>query len=131
MGRGLSKLQRFILSEAGLRRRVYYADILMGFFGWKPRWKPHRYGDERFPAETPEENGLLWAPNSQRFRPREIGEKTYRKVRATLTRSCQRLADRGLIVCYQGAYAHWSGVEITDQGKEWLSVNMVANLPPT
>lgn len=44
MGRGLSDLQRYVLARAGEQERVYYADILEGYFGWRPRRPLRRYG---------------------------------------------------------------------------------------
>jgi hypothetical protein len=106
MGRGLSELQRFILREAGKRGRAYYADVLTGFFGWKPT-----------PSRLPR------TPGQQRFSRSRIGERRYAKTMATLSRACWRLGQRGLVTCLQGARSHWSGVELTDKGREWLSVN--------
>ena len=38
MGRGLSRLQRHILKRAAQLDRVYYADILMDFYGFPTTW---------------------------------------------------------------------------------------------
>ena len=65
----------------------------------------------------------------QRFSRAGIGEKTYRKIMATLSRSCRRLGERSLVVCLVGTNAHWSGVEITDKGRGCLSVNTVEKKP--
>jgi hypothetical protein len=44
MGRGLSKLQTFIVQRAAERERLYYAEIFVDYFGWQP--KTHtRYAD--------------------------------------------------------------------------------------
>jgi hypothetical protein len=145
MGRGLSELQRHILMTAGCQRRVYYADVLERYFGWKPapRWgrtvrslERYRKGDTTYDengkrAVTADEIGMLKNPGSQHFSRRTIGEATYSKTMATLSRACLRLERRGLVKCLQGACSHWAGVEITDQGREWLSANSAANLPPS
>jgi hypothetical protein len=132
MGRGLSELQRYILTEAGKRQRVYYADILEGFFGWAPvkpiaRWKAGdvRGGVPGYPEEQIPENevGSIKHPGHQYFSRRKIGEKNYRKVLATLSRTCLRLGQRGLVTCLRGTMGHWSGIEITDKGREQLLVS--------
>jgi hypothetical protein len=125
MGRGLSGLQRFILEKANTKKRVYYVEVLEGFYGWKPRRPIRRHG----PNDQYGEEGEIIGPGAKRFSPQLIGEKKYRKVRAALSRACKRLADRGLVVRLEGAYSHWAGVEITSVGREWLSVNLKAHLP--
>jgi hypothetical protein len=110
MGRGLSDLQRFILVRAATTERLYYADVLEGFFGWVPR-----------PAT---------GPGGHRFSRREIGEAAYRKAMASLSRACRRLEWRGLVTRLCGQLSHWSAVEITEKGKACLSVNRRAGLPP-
>jgi hypothetical protein len=112
MGRGLSPLQRHILTEAGKRQRVYYAEVLVSYFGWEPK-KSRRW----------REDGTLECPGYQHFSPAEIGRSAYRSALATLSRTCARLGDRGLVTCLWGKVSHWAGVEITEKGKEWLSVN--------
>jgi hypothetical protein len=130
MGRGLSDLQRWILVEAAKRKRLYYADVLEGYFRWRPRNPPTRYGQHWcWPAKSDEEEGQLVHPGDQHFSPRDIGAGEYRRVRATLSRSCSRLGDRGLVTCLTGARSHWAGVEITEQGRAWLTVNSCAELP--
>jgi hypothetical protein len=115
MGRGLSKLQRYILAEAVTGHRTHYCKILAGFFGWETAWaSPAR----RSPT-----------PGCRNFDPNEIGRKRYRSAVAALSRACRRLEARGLVTCLQGAYSHWSAVEITDKGREWLLVNSVADRP--
>jgi hypothetical protein len=139
MGRGLSKLQRHILMTAGRQQRVYYADVLERYFGWKPAprrdrtarsLERYREGDT-FDGRTvtADEIGMLKYPGSQYFSRRQIGEATYSKTMATLSRACLRLERRGLVKCLQGKISHWAGVEITDRGREWLSAHSVANLP--
>jgi hypothetical protein len=138
MGRGLSDLQRFVVTEAGKRRRLYYADVLHHFFGFAPkpsRWGGRvgleyhkqsggwdRYGPEWEPSSW-EAGGELAHPGNQRFDPEEIGRNRYRSALASVSRACLRLSARGLVTCLRGSVSHWSGVEITDKGRELLSVN--------
>jgi hypothetical protein len=109
-------LQRYILAEAGKQDRLYYADVLMGFYGWQPHREPRYYQGER-------------SLGYQLFSRKKIGESVYRKTMAALSRSCRRLQDRGLVKWICGAWSHWSGVVITDAGREWLSVNSCPRAP--
>jgi hypothetical protein len=120
MGRGLSRLQRHILAEAGRRSRVFYAEVLAGYFGWAPKYPLKRDSD-----------GTLAGPGDQKFSRRGVGEKVYRKTLATLSRSCLRLQQRGLVTCLRGEYGRWAAVEITDKGREWLSANLVPTTAPS
>jgi hypothetical protein len=106
MGRGLSELQRWILQEASGVDRLYYADICSGYFHW-----------------TRARNPGADLPGHQRFSRRTIGEQRYQAVMATLSRTCKRLWQRGLIEWPTAAQSHWAAVVVTDQGREWLKVN--------
>src|SRR5262245_41447125 len=109
MGRGLSPLQRHILTEAAKQRRLYYVEILVSYFGWKPTNPIIRYGQHHsFPAGPRNEAGSIVGPGSQHFSRTEIGEQTYRKVMATLSRACQRLDARGLVTCLSGVHSRWA-----------------------
>ena len=141
MGRGLSQLQRFILSEAAKRKRIYYCEICVEYFGWKltkkrwgwkqegfERWGPTRTNSKRVglgkleeESTPPDEVGMLKNPGAQFFSRREIGEREYSRVMATLSRSCLRLQQRGLVRCLRGKFSHWAGVEITGEGRQYLS----------
>jgi hypothetical protein len=122
VARGLSGLQRWILVEAGKREKaprdgvpgkdnilLYYCDILAGYFGWEPA------------------SDILAKPSGRHFSPTEIGVKQYRRTMAALSRSCRRLKDRGLVVWRNGESSsggsRWAAVELTDEGRKWLSVN--------
>ena len=105
MGRGLSKLQRYIVSEAARRERLYYADILVGYFRWQPN-PSHSAFDA---------SGNITRPGTPSFSRWQVGAKLYAKTMVTLGRACRLLGDRGLVTCLQGA--HWSALEITDHGK--------------
>ncbi len=123
MGRGLSKLQRFILSKAAHQQRVYYCEILADYFGWQPLKKFKR--GECTPTE---DVGVLTNPGEYFFSRQAIGEREYTRVMATLSRSCRRLEERGLVTRIQGASTHWSGVEIREEGKTLgVTVNSPAN----
>jgi hypothetical protein len=124
MGRGLSDLQRFIVVKAATCNRLHYAEILVEYFGWKPNGRLH-YGPEHGKDYAGEDLAGR-VIGGQHFSLKEIGEKRYRKTMATLSRTCTRLGQRGLVTCLCGRYALWSGVEITDKGREWLMVNKVA-----
>jgi hypothetical protein len=130
MGRGLSELQRWILRRASTQRRLYYPEILEGFFGWKPKQPFRRYKEgEKDLDGQPAPVGDLANVAGQHFSSRTIGEERYRKVMFTLRRSCARLEERGLVERIQRAYAGWRAVKITQKGREWLSVNSAENRP--
>lgn len=106
MRRGLSELQSWILRKAATQDRVFHSEICEGYFGWKQtREQAHR--------------------NSPKFSRGQIGEKEYTRVKATISRSCRRLEDRGMVDCLRGL-AKWSAVSITPRGRDYLSVNMLA-----
>jgi hypothetical protein len=128
MGRGLSKLQEFIISETSKLNRCYYADVLEKHYGWTPIKPIERFGNtyaevvsgklEEKP--TPEELiGQIRHPGRRYFSAKKVGLEVYRKVMASLCRACARLRDRGLVKCLQGKDAHWAGVELTDKGRDW------------
>jgi hypothetical protein len=112
VGRGLSDLQRFVLARAGERPRLYYAEVLVEWFGWTPG-RPLKRNDA----------GTLHDPGGRNFSPAKIGPARYNQVMTTLSRVCASLRRRGLVTCLTGRLARWSAVEITDKGREWLSVN--------
>ena len=134
MGRGLSSLQRWILVRARTGQRVYPADVLEGFFGWKPRRPIERFGPTRWTpfgveeATPAAEVGRIACPSGCHFSKAKIGPKTYRSVMVTLSRAMQRLERRGLMKRLRGGtrirgrlLCRWVAVEITDQGRELLA----------
>jgi hypothetical protein len=127
MGRGLSELQRWILTEACKRPRLHYADVLHHYFGFPVRpgadrlWYVTGLIGSEYGESTWEGGGTLRTPNCQRFDPAAIGLARYRSAKVALGRSCRRLEQRGLVTCIAGAYSRWAGVEATDKGRE-LSV---------
>jgi hypothetical protein len=115
MGRGLSDLQRYIVTKAASVERLYYHDILQGYYGW-PLHTDFRH------MRTDEETGqrrLL--PGGQFFWPEEIGVQRYHATRVSLSRAVERLQWRGLVTWLSGTRAHWSGVEITDEGRHLVA----------
>jgi hypothetical protein len=120
VGRGLSDLQRWILRRAGSVRNVPHADIMAGFFKMQPK-RALQY----------DKDGILRWPGGKYFDPQQIGAARYRAIQATISRACTRLEVRGLVVRLVGYYSHWSGVAITDKGREWISANSCADLPTT
>ena len=97
MGRGLSDLQRWILSEACRRGQLEYADIRREYFGWESKRKDQQLRD--------------------RYSPEEIGAEEYNRVMATISRSCRRLEARGLITLEGFApYLRW--IKPTKAGRE-------------
>jgi hypothetical protein len=129
MGRGLSDLQRWILRESGTISRVYYTDVLVGHYHWKPAREIRRYkaGDMRgHPAKPvpPERFGTISWPMIQYFSRRRIGEAEYSKTMAALSRACRRLDKRGLVTWLPCRSR--SAVEITDKGREYLSVYLIS-----
>jgi len=84
MGRGFSKLQRFILTRAATAADyLLRSEILVEFWGWKPI-SPIRSRDGK-------RAGLY------HFSRKRIGEKRYASVMASLSRACRNLQERGLI----------------------------------
>jgi hypothetical protein len=125
MGRGLSELQRYILAEAGTKRRLYYTEVLVGYFKWVAR-HPVVFHVADLPG-TECKKGEMCSPGDQYFSRRQIGEPVYRKTMTTLSRACGRLEARGLVRCLVGSRSHWSGVETTEAGRDWLSANSEPN----
>jgi hypothetical protein len=111
MGRGLSDLECYILAAAAGRPRVYHAEVLAGFFGWRTL-RPLQY-----------EDGRLLSPGSPRFSAARIGKSRYNEAKNALRRACRRLEEGGLVTYLTGPGRRGSAVEITDKGRQWLSVN--------
>ena len=128
MGRGLSELQKYILITAAAKKtgdsrgavdgRLYNADIFQGFYGWQPGWYTGR--DFR-PRDMP-------GVGSRNFQPSIIGQKKYDTTHVVVRKACARLERRDLVVCLMGAHSHWSGIEITNKGRE-VAASLLAKLP--
>ena len=105
MTEALSPLQQVILETAARNRSVsddrptdvYAAEILVSYFGFPLTRSYH-------PAR-----GYI----GQHFSRTEIGARRYDAAQASLSRAMRRLETRGLIERVQGAYALWSGANLT------------------
>lgn len=124
MGRGLSELQKDILrlayvnqhspevnpADLNLKRRadVLYPEILHACYGFEPvvRWWAGR--------ELSVKESFLFG--GQIFDRHAIGVDRYNRAQAAVSRAVLRLAERGLIQCVQGAYAKWTGADLTAEG---------------
>lgn len=62
------------------------------------------------------------------FGKRYTGDKPTRVARSAVSRAFRRLEERGLVCRMFGRY--WAGVNLTETGREWLSVNRRATYPP-
>jgi hypothetical protein len=146
MGRGLSDLQKTILRVAlmnrqasekddarghiasylGLPKRdpmdIRYAEILVVHFKFpiKRTWKH----DE---ADLSDHEVAKKSAGGKKFNKQRIGEKRYASALAALSRAFLRLQARGLIECFSGTFARWSGGQLTDQGIEVAS-SLTVNL---
>src|SRR5262245_49634268 len=114
MGRGLSPLQRYIVTKAATVQRLYYADILQEYYGWTNHGRPVYVLDAA--GEPTGEKRAKFA--GQKFWPDEIGRAQYHKTMVTLSRATARLEQRGLVTCLVGNIYQWSGVEITPEGQQ-------------
>lgn len=115
MGRGLSKLQRYILEQAASRERVHVPEILVGFFGWK--------------TSIPSPSKLTPGERPPRvcFSRRDIGATRYRSVMASVSRSIRKLEERELIQRREYAFLKMWAIRITDKGRERLSISRRSN----
>lgn len=117
MGRGLSDLQKWILIAASNAPEhssglaiLYYQDICMQYFGWLPGWMGYKW----------QYNPRHAQPGDHKFAKQLIGEKEYRRVMVTISKSVSRLKKRGLVTCYCGQVSHWAGLALTEKGKDLL-----------
>jgi hypothetical protein len=114
MGRGLSSLQRYIVAKAATVERLYYFEILQDYYGWRNHGRPERRYNPITQKFTHEQ---YYPPGTQKFWPDEIGREQYHKILVTLSRTIARLQQRGLVTWLSGGRSHWSGVEITPEGR--------------
>jgi len=98
MGKGLSKLQWFILKEAYKKGIVSNADVLIKHYGFKQAL----YG-------------------SIKFNRHQIGMKRYLSATVTVSRSFTRLRDRGLMIRNPGQ--EWLGNRLTKAGIKAVESN--------
>ena len=112
MGRGLSELQKQILSIAaeGHERRktpdIGYGGVDLNGPG---------YGAEAYYREI---RAAVYGT--------ELTKKQRAAADAAISRAAWRLLERGLVTCRRGAW--WAGVNLTEKGLE-LSVNKGQSLP--
>ena len=113
MGRGLSPLQRYMVTKAATVERLYYADILQEYYGWTNHGRRHYLRNAA--GDLTDE----WRPafSGQKFWPDEIGRARYHATMVTLSRAAARLEQRGLVTCLVGTKYQWSGMEITPEGR--------------
>lgn len=114
MIRGLGELQRAVLEMAAQREargwgRLYYAEILAEYFGFTVV----RYG--RAGSRLRDDAGQ--PIGGQHFDREAIGHKRYNAAQSSLSRCTRRLAERGLITCWQGTYSRWAAISLTDAGR--------------
>jgi hypothetical protein len=121
MARGLSDLQRYIVTQAATVARLHYPFILQDYYGWRPR---------RPLTERRSSGDVSYQPG-QHFWPEDIGRAEYHRVMVTLGRACTRLAQRGLVTCLIGTSYKWSAVELTPEGRrlaeQWRQTEARAN----
>jgi hypothetical protein len=116
MGRGLSDLQRCILTIAFENREsegrdpgqtthkkgadVYRWEIMERFYGWTPPAYARRDGRK---------------PGGKKYRPQQIGPREYAAAQAAVSKAMNRLNNRGLIDIIEGRN-HWTGGDLTLEG---------------
>lgn len=116
MGRGLSELQKYIITTAATKEideyhpdgRLYNAEIFAGFYGWRSGY----YDNEG--NFVPHSSPVIATPN---FHPGKlIDRKKYNTAQVVVRKACDRLEKRGLVEGIVGR--SWAGVRITDKGRE-------------
>ena len=113
MGRGLSKLQEFILTETANRGSLSRDEIREGFFGWTPTRE--RMGCLRFSKYSP--------PRSQEFLD---SEKKNKRISPSISRAITRLEQRELLLARK---KEWYGTTaydaiLTTKGKSYVRENL-------
>ena len=122
MGRGLSRLQTCILRVAYENRvaekrnpasrgaDVYSPEILVEYFGWRPRRGAARVKGEARRREVRRHPARNW------FAQAGIEPRAYGDAHTSLSRAMLRLEQRGLIKRRRGALAGWRGGQLTPEG---------------
>ena len=96
MGRGLSKLQKDILHLAQDSQGIRVRDILEKLWGWEGKpWK-----------------------DGQVFDRASIGKREYNRGHAILSRTLERLRQRGLIRVFKDVTSYGTMVGLTSAGSE-------------
>jgi hypothetical protein len=129
MGRGLSELQRSILTLA-LHNRfaegrcdgsngcdVYLPEILAVHFKWPLAYEgtPTDIRRDR-DGDDDNKDGGIYSASQPWFSKAMIGAKRYAAGHAALSRAMARLQSRGLITIRGGAYSNWNGANLTRFG---------------
>jgi hypothetical protein len=126
MGRGLSPLQRRILSLAGENQGLTsYRDVMVSYFGWKLRRVGKAAKRRRQRWEKRESGPVEYKTKSQWFDEEAIGWHCYRAAIASLSRACSRLGSRGLIYRPQrrsGVGKCQSAIHLTDAGRALMGL---------
>jgi len=140
MGRGLSELQKTILSMAYENYKKYTSEawIKKEIEEYKRLRIMSAYGGVLLPKEyTPFHFDLYHYeilahligldPNKmceydvKRFKPESIGYKKYKSLNASVYRAISRLWKRGLIVWYPFNHHSTSGIKLTEKGIEYVN----------
>jgi hypothetical protein len=112
-------LQKFVLRRAGVQESVSHAEVLEGHYGWKPRCALRN-------AEIPffVQLGLVGRHTTgQHFSLKDIGEGRYRAAQAAVSKACASLERRGLVSRLREGKRRLAAVQITLEGRIWLSAN--------
>jgi len=118
-GGRLSTLQWWILHHAARQEQLTYVEILVGYFGWKPR--PGRRGRPPAAAEPADAGDDLGQLAMKVFSRKRIGEKPYQQAMLALSEACGVLERRGLIRRTPRAAAQRASVALTEAGRDWLA----------
>lgn len=131
MVKALSDLQAWILERAARYKRVSYFDVFYYYFKWEPVEPPELWGETYLGKDeatgrdvvkqTPANMVGMPRLRASNFDPDKIGRKKYNSAMASLSRSCARLAARGLVTRCMANFAYIAGVSITDAGRAWIN----------
>jgi len=140
MGRGLSELQKTILSiayenhkkytsEAWIKKEIEEYNKLRIMSAYEGLSLPKEYEPFHFDLYHYEILAHLIGldPNKmyeycvKRFKPESIGYKKYKSLNTSVSRAISRLWERGLIVWYPFNHYSSSGIKLTEKGIEWVN----------
>lgn len=138
MGRGLSDLQRFVLTRAlenaqaegravDERRGadLYTREALHGFYGWP--LVPHAAGRLR---DNPTIGVSLVGLGMLVFKIAPADRARFRANTVAVSKACARLEERGLVARLFGLHARWAGVSLTEAGRAQASALAARGQPP-
>jgi len=140
MGRGLSELQKTILSmayenhkkytsEAWIKKEIEGHNKLRIMLAYEGVSLPKEYTPFHFDLYHYEILAHLIGldPNKmneyrvKHFKPESIGYKKYKSLNASISRAILRLWKRGLIEWYPFNHHSGSGIKLTEKGIEWVN----------